>query len=236
MVNYFTVVKGRADNSGNLGKPRLLPLGAPCCGVNRPRVAPALPPATAGFTLIELMVAIGIMAVFMTIGMPTLFRNMHQDSMRKAVSDVMEACSTARARAILDNTTMELRIRPADRVFSVGPARPVAPVGPGMDLEASMPHSVQSEWGSRLSEPPAPSSPSTFSVTLSPSFIVEGLGVNGEDWTEDAEARVRFYPNGTSDSMSVILLSDKGERRNIWVEVVTGVADVEVDPMKFRAR
>jgi hypothetical protein len=70
-------------------------------------------------------------------------------------------------------------------------------------------------------------------VKLSPSIVVEGLGVNGEDWTEDDEAHVRFYPNGTCDQMSVVLLSDKGERRNIWLEMVTGYADVESDPQKF---
>ena len=76
----------------------------------------------------------------------------------------------------------------------------------------------------------------SLSAQLSPSIIIEGLGISGEDWTEDEEARVRFYSNGTCDEMSIVLLSDKGERRNIFLEVVTGMADYEVDPMKFRVR
>jgi hypothetical protein len=31
------------------------------------------------------------------------------------------------------------------------------------------------------------------------------LGVNGFDWTDDEVAYVRFYPNGTSDEMRMIL-------------------------------
>ena len=179
-----------------------------------------------GFTLIELMVAVGIIAVIMSIGIPTLYQMKHADSMRKALSDVMEICANARARAILDGTTMELRIRPRDRSFSVGAGSSedtggtgafMAPTGQGGG------HSSGEGGGS-------------LSAQLSPSIIIEGLGISGEDWTEDEEARVRFYSNGTCDEMSIVLLSDKGERRNIFLEVVTGMADYEVDPMKFRVR
>jgi prepilin-type N-terminal cleavage/methylation domain-containing protein len=193
--------------------------------------------ARQAFTLIELMIAVGMMAVFMTIAIPYLYRNLHQDSMRKAVSDVVEACSVARARAILDNSPMELRIRPGERAFSVGPlAAPSGdePSGRGVGLPARADH----RWGDRMSDRPATSSGGggAFSVTLSKSIVIQGLGVNGEDWTDDAEARVRFYPNGTCEELSIVLLSDKGEQRNIWLEVVTGFSEVEVDPSKFRAR
>ena len=40
------------------------------------------------------------------------------------------------------------------------------------------------------------------------------------EWT-----RVRFYPNGTSDEMTVIFHSDKGEFRKITLEPTTGLAD-----------
>ena len=33
-----------------------------------------------------------------------------------------------------------------------------------------------------------------------------------------------------------VLLSDQGERRNIWLDVVTAQADFEVDPHKFKER
>ena len=77
----------------------------------------------------------------------------------------------------------------------------------------------------------------SFSVTLPAGVFVEGLGVNGEDWTEDEVARVRFNPNGTSDEMTVVLFRpESNERRNIWLEVITGLSDIETDPAKFKAR
>jgi prepilin-type N-terminal cleavage/methylation domain-containing protein len=183
------------------------------------------------FTLIEIMVAVGIVAVFMTIAIPSLYHGMHEDSMRKAMSDVMEACSTARARAILDGTTMDLCIRPADRTLSVGASAP-PPASEG-GLEAR----EEYKFGERMRSHPARSTaPTGFTVKLGPSIRIEGLGVNGDDWTEDEEARVHFYANGTCDEMSIVLRSDRGEWRNIFLEVVTGMADYEVDPNKWRAR
>ena len=157
---------------------------------------------------------------------------MQKKGMRQALDGVMEACAQARAKAILDGTPMELRIRPADRSFSVAGAtvsKEEMNKGTGafmFDGDKAGSHSSGSDDGDERLK----------SFTLPTGIIVEGLGVNGEDWTTDEEARVRFYPNGTSDEMSIVLLSDKGERRNIYLEVVTGFAEVEVDPLKFRDR
>ena len=176
------------------------------------------------FTLIEVMVAIAIIAIIMTIGIP--FVRMAIDNgkgMTKAMKDIQEACSHARAIAILQQTTSELRIRPGDGVFEVGAAssagqRPEA----GGDRRPASRSSSESGKG--------------FTATLPPGIRIEGLGVNGEDWTEDEVAQVRFYANGTCDAMSVVLLSDENERRNIWLEVVTGLPEVESDPQRFRVR
>jgi hypothetical protein len=54
------------------------------------------------------------------------------------------------------------------------------------------------------------------------------------DFLNDESARVRFLPNGTCDELTLILLSDRGERREIMLEITTGLATVESDPLKFR--
>jgi prepilin-type N-terminal cleavage/methylation domain-containing protein len=178
------------------------------------------------FTLIELMVVVGVMALIFTIAIPSIYRLMHPESIRTAVDKLLEACSEARSQAILQGVTTELRLRPADNkiaVVSIGSTLPEAEA-PLFDAD-----------GVPLARKP-PSGPSLFAWTFSQHIVMEGVGINGEDWTEDEEAAVRFYPNGTSDEMSVVLTSDKGERRNIWLEVVTGLPDVETDVRKFRAR
>lgn len=192
--------------------------------------ARALVPRTThhAFTLIELMVAVGIMGIILTIAIPSLNQSLHQDSMRKAVQDVMDVCRAARARAILDGVTMELRIRPGDRQFTIaaGLVNAAPAVGNAFGFADD-----------GVVERAAPAAGGGTMVKLSDRIVIEGLGVNGDDWTEDEAAAVRFYPNGTCDEMSIILYApSSSERRNITLEVVTALADLETDPLKFKAR
>jgi hypothetical protein len=56
------------------------------------------------------------------------------------------------------------------------------------------------------------------------------------DFRDDELARVRFFPNGTSDELTLILSSDHGEQRGIVLEVTTGLASVlsEADLQNLR--
>ena len=187
------------------------------------------------FTLLELMVVVAIMAIVMTIGIPFLRTAVDGGKgMTRAVKDIQEACSHARAMAILQQTTTELVIRPRDGVFEVArssgakPASHVRYEGKNSD-EVEQPV-TKPAGGARGA------GGSGFSAKLPTGIVIEGLGINGEDWTEDSVARVRFYSNGTSDEMSVVLLSDQNERRNLWLEVVTGLPEFETDPHKFKSR
>jgi len=58
------------------------------------------PRASRAFTLIEIMIVVGIMIIVMAMGVPLLYQLWHKEGLRKAVSDVEEVCSNARARAI----------------------------------------------------------------------------------------------------------------------------------------
>jgi hypothetical protein len=60
------------------------------------------------------------------------------------------------------------------------------------------------------------------------------LDVNLNEYKDAEEAEVRFYPNGTCDEMTLILVSDKNEWRKISLEITTGLASVETDPNKWR--
>jgi prepilin-type N-terminal cleavage/methylation domain-containing protein len=183
----------------------------------------------AAFTLIELMVVVGIIAVVMTMAIPTIYRQLHPESMQKAVSDIMEACSHARATAILNGTESVLTIMPQDRQIQVGSG---GAAKRGEDRLFS-PDVSGEDW--RLPEErPRQTESAHFSARLSDRIQIEGIRLNYLDYTEDERVDVRFYPNGTCDEFSIFLLSDKGERRQIFLEVVTGLADVESDPNKFR--
>ena len=140
------------------------------------------------FTLIEIMIVVGIIGVIMTMGVPSIVRSLRKEGMTKAVSDLTEACSAARAAAILSATTSDMVIRPQDRTMTGG------------SFSASFPDNV---W-------------------------IQILGVNFLELQDAEEARVHFYSNGTCDEFTIILLSTEQEARKISLEVVTGLADVEV--------
>jgi prepilin-type N-terminal cleavage/methylation domain-containing protein len=153
------------------------------------------------FTLIEIMVVIGILGLILTMGAPPFFRILQPRGMSKAVSEVQEVCSNARAQAILKGTTAEVVFHPLERRFeAVG-------LAPGA-AQSSTPGSGQA---GRFPD----------------DFTIEMLDINLLEYRESDVAHVRFFPNGTSDEMTLIILrTDTNERRAISLEVTTGLATI----------
>ncbi len=191
------------------------------------------------FTLLELLVVVAIMGIVMTISVPFMNSAINGNKgMTGAVKGVQEASKFARDWAILQQTPHELRIRPAEGVFEVSASSSAGDgmIGGGMGNSGFSPSVEGKEWrmGGKQS---GGGGGGSFTMRLPDGVVIEGLGVNGEDWTEDEVARVRFYPNGTCDEMSVVLYeAESGLRRNIYLEVVTGLSDIETDPNKFKVR
>ncbi len=72
------------------------------------------------FTLVEIMIVVAIIGIVMAMGIPSMVHAMKKEGLRKAVSDMVEACSSARADAILKAHTSDVVIRPKDRTISGG--------------------------------------------------------------------------------------------------------------------
>ena len=170
------------------------------------------------FTLIELMVVVAIMGVIMAIGIPFAYRTMHKESLTKTVSDVIEVCSHARARAILQGQMTEVIIHPIERRLEVsgGGATSAAEDGAATAVSAAVPR------GSGLS------------AEIPGNLTIDMCDVNLTEYKDSEMARVRFYPNGTCDEFTLILHSDNNQYRKISLELTTGLADVESDYTKFR--
>jgi Tfp pilus assembly protein FimT len=153
------------------------------------------------------MVVVGIIGLIMTLGAPTLFRMLRREGFTKTVNDMMDLCATARSRAILQGTTTEIIFHPHERSCGLGGGTGAAPGEPG-NVPAS--------------------------VTFGNNTAVEMLDVNLLEYKDAPVAHVRFFPNGTSDEMTLILRSDRGEWRKIALEITTGLASLDSDPHHWK--
>jgi prepilin-type N-terminal cleavage/methylation domain-containing protein len=153
------------------------------------------------FTLIELMMVVAIIGLMMATGVPAILSVTREAPMRRAVNDVMEICSRARAQAILQGQTKTVVFQPRLRKMTLGGGSdgsgPSTRVGRGVVNE----------------------------VEFDPSVVIEGLGIYNVDCSDWDEARVEFHANGTCDEMTLVL-SSGGEYRKITLEETTGLASV----------
>ena len=192
-----------------------------------------------GFTLIELLVVVAIMGIVMTISVPFMNTAITGNKgINGAMRLVQEACADARALAILRHSTATLTVR-ADGTIDVREG--------GGSTKKSRMESLDvagNEW--RMEDRPLPTGKSSGGggrVEMRhkyPAKLPEGVGVyailaNGLDATELEQAEVRFYADGTCDEFNIVLEQpEDGQRRQIWLEITTGITDIETDPSKFR--
>jgi type II secretion system protein H len=151
----------------------------------------------AAFTLIEIMVVVAIIGLIAAMGVPSILQAFHKDGMRKAVSDVADVCAEARAQAILQNQRTAVIFFPQERRFGVESAAGGVNAHSGRVTSATLPAGVE------------------FAM----------LDISVQNYVQSEWARVFFYPDGTSDEMTLVLLS-QGEQRKITLEFSTGLATV----------
>jgi general secretion pathway protein H len=63
-----------------------------------------------GFTLIEIMIVVGMIAIIMAFGIPSIVESHKKGPMRQAVSDLLDGCRETRAHAIRTGNSAELII------------------------------------------------------------------------------------------------------------------------------
>ncbi|MDQ6632020.1 MAG: hypothetical protein M3Y82_09735 [Verrucomicrobiota bacterium] len=157
--------------------------------------------------MIEILIVVAIMGIILAMGVPSFVRSLRKEGMRKAVEEITEACGDARANAILTGAPAELIIHPKTGGIEVS--------------SSSAPSEGENSKASKDQAVP-------FSATLPENIFIELLGVNFVELQDADVARVKFYPNGTSDEFTILIRSDRGEMRKISLEIVTALADVEV--------
>ena len=174
------------------------------------------------FTLIEIMIVMAIMAVVMTMSVPIIYKLHHQAPLTKATKDLFEVLSNARARAILQGKEVAVLFHPREGRFEIegGGNSQAAGTGP---VQVGFMAGVGSGTSGKL--------PDTVTIQL-----LDINQVRDHDFRDDETARVRFFPNGIADEMTLVLLSGDGEQRGIALEITTGLAGVlnQADLQKLR--
>lgn len=172
------------------------------------------------FTLIEIMVVVAIMAIVMLMSIPFVRSGLRKGALSEAMRELEEVCANARRKAILQGSMAEIVFHPKERTFQVAGGGPNSGSGEAVSPDATT----------------APQPHSGESGRISDDLIIEMLDVNLTEYKDSDEARVRFYPNGTADELTVIIRSP-GEKNEIFkmaIEATTGLPTWERDPLKFK--
>jgi type II secretion system protein H len=168
------------------------------------------PRKPAGFTLIEIMMVVGLIGIMFTVGIPTFAKAHNQRPMRVATEELMEILHTARAQAIIQGATVELRINPQEYTFNVSVT------------------GQSTELVERVESGSAATGKGRFQAKLPAEVGIELLDVNFVPYRDEESAVVHFYSNGTSEEFSVVIQSLQGEYRRLFVDPITGRANYEV--------
>ncbi|HEV2696288.1 MAG TPA: prepilin-type N-terminal cleavage/methylation domain-containing protein [Verrucomicrobiae bacterium] len=148
-----------------------------------------------GFTLIEIMIVVAIIGMLAALGLPSIVKALQKEGMRKAISDVTDVCASARAKAIFSGQKVAVVFHPGEHTFSVEGGG----AGQGSMYVAT----------SKL--------PDDVDMMM--------LDINEQNFLLSEWAKTWFYPNGTSDEMTIVL-HDRTTYEKISLEFSTGLTRV----------
>jgi prepilin-type N-terminal cleavage/methylation domain-containing protein len=171
--------------------------------------------ARRAFTLIEVMIVVSIVAVIITAGVPMVWKALAKNQMAKAVNDVIEGCKSARDRAIVHSRPYDFVVRNESAHDATLLIEPSKLRDPGAVAFPGATDAVKDKQSGSLME--------DFPRKLGQDVAIELVAVNMADVMKEKEARVRFYPNGTSDEFTIVLRQG-GVQRRVSVDIVTGLA------------
>ena len=168
------------------------------------------------FTLIEIMIVVAIIGLIAALCVPAILQTFRKEGMRKAVSEVMDMCSDARARAILSGRPTEVDFYPAEKRLGIADA----------PLDESQTPPTGAPMNNSGTTPPTSSPLNTEgSVLLPDSVDIAMLDINLIDCSGKDKASVHFFQNGTCEELPLVLHSGD-EWDKITLEFSTALASV----------
>ena len=186
--------------------------------------------AVSAFTLIELMVVMGLMMIILAIGVPRMVQG-NRSPLGESLNAVMEACAAARRQAILSGGTARVTIRGAEEgtgfIISAGSG--------GGRAKARKAESINSDMVGYLDEAPKPapkpSAGNGFSGRIHDEVAIHFISVNFDESMDKDQVEVKFYSNGTSDEFTIGMRHEYGDAvlRFVELDSVTGLAYIKTE-------
>ena len=196
----------------------------------KPRRANPGRTAVSAFTLIELMVVMGLMMIILAIGVPRMVQG-NRSPLGESLNAVMEACAAARRQAILSGGTARVTIRGAEEgtgfIISAGSG--------GGRAKARKAEGINSDMVGYLDEAPKPapkpSAGTGFSGRIHDEVAVHFISVNFDESMDKDQVEVKFYSNGTSDEFTIGMRHEYGDAvlRFVQLDSVTGLAYIKTE-------
>ena len=195
-----------------------------------PRRANPARAAVSAFTLIELMVVMGLMMIIIAIGVPRMVEG-NRTPLGESLNAVMEACAAARRQAILSGGTAKVTIRGAEGgtgyIINAG-------AGGGRPKPASVDDVYTGMEGPADDAPkpaPKPVGGAGFNGRIHDEVAVHDIFVNFEDLMDAEQVVVKFYSNGTSDEFTIGMRHEYGDAvlRFVQLDSVTGLAYIKTE-------
>jgi prepilin-type N-terminal cleavage/methylation domain-containing protein len=190
---------------------------------SRRRVPVAARAASRGFTLIEMLVLIILIAIMSSVAVPRYANFLAKARYRQAVRETLDLFAWARERAVQTQSDVVVRFDPQSETFLVTVDSP----NPGADL----PTALQSSQEAQTAVATAPRA-----VTLGENVMVADFRVYSSMANNSASRQsgsrtleLRFRDDGSCDGASFIIVSAEGDRSNIEVLPASGKAVVRDD-------
>jgi len=195
----------------------------------RAEIRRSTPSLDAGFTLIEVMIVIAIIALILAVGAPKLFDTKNQ--MRSAVRRMAIVTRDIRNIARLRNATVRLVLNmdpEHTHSYSVEIAPGTVPLL-SKDQEEDLRKSTSIQ---RADEAPKSDFAPETSFVKKPVNLPRGLVIDSVEYGEKKEvvttgkAYVHFFPQGLSQQVAIHLSNKKSLHWTIYINPLTGRADV----------